>query len=80
MIIKENDILTLDNNKKYIVISSINYKNKKYYYLLDVDDNKNAMICYEENNELIKIDNEKNDKKFIDLLVKQMKLITKQIM
>lgn len=35
-----NKIITLGNKEKYLVISHINYKEKDYYYIAELDDNK----------------------------------------
>lgn len=41
MLINLNDILTLDNNERYIVMAGIVYEKCKYYYLLQLDENDN---------------------------------------
>lgn len=41
MLINLNDILTLDENERYIVMAGIAYDKEKYYYLLKVDENNN---------------------------------------
>ncbi len=56
MIINIKDLLTLDDNNEYVVISKINYDNKNYYYLLDKNNNDNFKFCYEDNDELVEID------------------------
>ena len=43
--LRECEILTLSDNKKYVVVSSILYKNKNYVYLIDQDDYSNFKIC-----------------------------------
>ena len=35
------DVLTLEDNNKYVVASKINYEGKEYYYLVDI----NALSC-----------------------------------
>ena len=47
MIINIKDILTLDDDNRYIVISKINYENRKYYNLMDVNFNSKIKFCYE---------------------------------
>ena len=61
MIINIKDTLTLDDNNEYVVISKTNYENKNYYYLLDKNNNENLKFCYEDNDELVEI----NDKEFV---------------
>ena len=55
MNIEIRDIITLSDNNKYIVISKINYEEKNYYYLIDINDKKNIKFCYEDNNELVEV-------------------------
>lgn len=52
------DTITLDNDKEYVVVSKANYKDKIYYFLIDINDNSNVKFCYEKssNNALIEID------------------------
>lgn len=65
MTIDIRDILTLDDNNKYLVISKINYENRNYYYLIDVNANSNIKFCYEKGDELVEL----NDKSLITKLI-----------
>lgn len=50
---KEKDlIVTLDNNKKYVLVSSIMYEGKKYVYLSGLDDYKDFIIGEIKNDEI----------------------------
>lgn len=51
------DIITLDDNKEYVVISIANYQNKIYYYLIDQSNAANVKFCLENSkkNSLIEI-------------------------
>ena len=69
MIINIKDILTLDDNNEYVVISKINYDNKNYYYLLDKNNNDNPKFCYEDNGELVEIDDGDLTAKLLPLFV-----------
>ncbi len=69
MIINIKDILTLDDNKEYVVISKINYDNKNYYYLLDKNSNDNPKFCYEDNDELVEIDDKDLTTKLLPLFI-----------
>ncbi len=64
MNIEKYDLLTLDDNVKYIVASIIEYKDKKYYFLCEERNPKKTMFCYLEDSKLIKVD----DEKLIELL------------
>ena len=65
MIINIKDILTLDDNNEYVVISKVKHNNKDYYYLIDKNNNKNIKFCYGDNDELVEI----VDKELITLLL-----------
>lgn len=41
MDIEKKDIITLSDNHEYGVVSIANYNNKKYYYLVDINDTYN---------------------------------------
>ena len=49
-------VVTLDNDKKYIVVDSINYDNKIYLYLTEMDDKNKYMIGELDNEDLIEIE------------------------
>ena len=69
MIINIKDTLTLDDNNEYVVISKIYYDNKNYYYLLDKKNNENFKFCYEDNDELVEIDDKELNTKLLPLFV-----------
>jgi hypothetical protein len=69
MIINIKDTLTLDDNNEYVVISKINYESKNYYYLLDKNNNDNFKFCYEDNDELVEIDDKELTTKLLPLFV-----------
>ena len=49
--LKQGEVLTLSDNKKYTVMSTIEMDNNNYYYLIDNDDYSNMMFCtFEEDN------------------------------
>lgn len=68
------DIITLDDNNEYIVVSKINYKEKVYYYLLDRKLNSNMKFCYEDGDELVEL----NDKELTTKLLPLFLEVTKQ--
>ena len=49
------DLITLDNNKKYVVGSIIEYNDVKYYLLSDENNPKQYMFCYLKENKLVKV-------------------------
>lgn len=56
--INKKDVLTLGDNNKYVVVSKINYENKTYYYLADLNDEENLMFCYEDNCDMVVLEDE----------------------
>lgn len=55
MNIEVRDVITLNNDKEYVVCSKAFYEGKNYYYLVDKNDPTNLMFCYEEKNELVEL-------------------------
>lgn len=49
------DLITLDNNKKYVVGSIIEYNDVNYYLLCDEKNPKQYMFCYLKENKLVKV-------------------------
>lgn len=73
--IEIKDILTLSDNNKYIVVSKVNYENKNYYYLIN-ENNSDIKFCYEDNNELVELDDKELTTKLIPLFIE----VTKQVL
>ena len=59
------DILTLDDNNEYVVVSKISYEDKIYYYLVDKNKNENIKFCYEKEDNLVEL----NDKVLVTKLL-----------
>lgn len=45
MNINYQDIITLNDDSEYIVVSKVKYNNNDYIYLVDIHDNKNIKIA-----------------------------------
>ena len=73
MTINIKDTLTLDDNNEYVVISKVNYESKNYYYLLDKNNEENFKFCYEDNEELVEIEDKKLTTKLLPLFVEVAK-------
>lgn len=73
MIICIKDILTLDDKNDYVVVSKINYENKIYYYLVDINNNENLKFCYEDNNELVEIEDKELTTKLLPMFLEASK-------
>ena len=40
---KELDVITLDDDTKYVIVDIIDYQNKKYGFLVDINHSENIM-------------------------------------
>ena len=67
------DSLLLDDNNEYVVVSKVNYANTMYYYILDKENSENFKICFQEEDELVEVDNEKLIEELIPLFFKNAK-------
>ena len=56
--INKKDVLTLGDNNKYVVVSKISFENRFYYYLADINEEKNLMFCYEDNGDMVVVKDE----------------------
>ena len=74
MNINVKDVLTLDDNNEYAVVSKINYENINYYYLVDRN-NYGAKFLYEDNDELVEV----NDKDLVTKLLPLFYEVAKNI-
>lgn len=53
--LKLGEIITLNNKKKYAVVSFASYLDNKYCYLVDLDDFDNIKICLYDQNKLTNV-------------------------
>ena len=63
--IKKGQIVTLNDNIEYFILSEAVYNNNKYFYMTSLEDKSKVMICREDNGKLVAI----NDKETIANLV-----------
>ena len=68
---KINDIVKLDDNNEYVIVSKINYENINYYYLADINNFNNVLFLYENKDELKEVSNIELLKKIMPLLYKE---------
>ena len=72
MIIDIKDILTLDDNNDYVVISKTTYESKTYYYLGDNNNNSHLKFCYEKNDSLVELEDKELTTKLLPLFLKSI--------
>lgn len=63
--IEKGNILTLEDNNEYTVVSKINFNNVDYFYLIDQNNVTNIMFCTLENDEVVEI----NDPDLLEELI-----------
>ena len=68
--LKQGEILTLNDNKTYSVVYTTELNSKNYVYLIDQDDYTNTMFCeYDNNNGLEEV----TDSEIIEQLMLKFK-------
>lgn len=77
MNINVRDIVTLDNNNQYVVVGKVNYKSKNYYYLVNKN-YENLMFCYEDNDDLVELNDKKLASKILPLFLENSKEIIEE--
>lgn len=50
--LEQGELITLSNNKEYVVVSSIKYQGFNYVYILDTETYKDYKLCKFSNEEL----------------------------
>lgn len=73
MDINIKDIITLDDNNEYVVVSKTVYENKTYYYLINKNNDKGIKFCYEDLGDLVEFNDEELMVKLLPLFWKNMK-------
>lgn len=72
--IKRGQAVTLSDNTKYLVLSTVEDEEENIYlYLTSMDDEHKTMICKEETGKLINIEDEETKSKIMDLFGEDIK-------
>lgn len=67
---EKTNIITLDDDNKYVIVSKVVIKNINYYYLIDINNVKNVKFCQEERERETIILKEITDKEVITNLIR----------
>lgn len=67
------DLVTLSDQNKYVVVSKIEVSSKIYFYLIDINNYENVLICYLENNKLKEVTDEELVKQLIKVFSAELK-------
>lgn len=73
MNIEIEDVLTLDDDKDYVVVSKAIIDDINYYYLIEDSDKPKMLFCYEDKEELVDITDSEKIKKIIPYLYKAIR-------
>lgn len=73
MTINIKDLLLLDDDNEYVVVSKVNYENKVYYYLIDKNNLTNVKFCYQDIDKLIELDDKVLTTKLLPLFLEASK-------
>ena len=79
MMIDIKDVITLDDDNEYTVVSKVNYESKIYYYLVDIKDNTNLKFCYEDKDELVELVDKELTTKLLPLFFEASKHILDEL-
>lgn len=80
MIISVNDVLTLDDDNKYVVVSKVLHNDINYYYIIELDETEeditdNGLIVKDGNNdELEVVEDEKELEVVQEMLAKSFEI------
>ena len=78
MNINIKDIITLDGLNEYVVVSKTKYNGIIYYYLININDYNDMLICYEKDDELIEVEDNKLILELSPLFYKETQNILKE--
>lgn len=65
------DTLMLDDKNEYVVVSKIKVKDKYYYYLVDIKNNENLKFCYQNDEELVELNDKELTTKLLPLFLEK---------
>ena len=72
---EKNDLVSLDDNKEYLIIDIVLMEQKKYIYLMDINDNKNFIVgLLNEKNQVLELTDENMIKKVFNEIKKKNNL------
>lgn len=63
------DIITLENDKKYVVAGTCKYKEKNYVYLVNMEEQTNCVLAIVEKDELQEVEDAEEFKEVMPLIL-----------
>lgn len=75
------DVVELDDNIEYIVVSKTNYNNNTYYYLIDINNTTNFKFLYEDLSDqtLVEVEDDNLLKELIPLFLSASKPVLEEM-
>ena len=67
MFIKPKDVITLEDNDEYVVVAQVDFENKLYSYIVDINNNDKFKFCYIEDDVLVEVNDGSLIKKILPL-------------
>ena len=72
---EKNDLVSLDDNKEYLIIDIVDIEQQKYIYLMDINDNKNFIVgLLNEKNQVLELTDQNMIEKVFDAIKKKNNL------
>ena len=76
---ERGDVLTLSNGVRYIVVTTVPYKDKNYIYLVNEENNADLMFCEYENEEFERVTDVNLVLKLAELISPEMNQILEEL-
>ena len=73
MKIKKNSLITLSDNLEYVVIETIEYNQKEYCYISEIENPSNLKFGYIDNEDLVIVNNSNLIKNLIPFFINKIK-------
>ncbi len=70
--LKYGDVITLDNDKRYVVASTCTYKEKEYAYIVNVDDEYDVFLGEVSNDDFILVDDTNSFKEIMPYILENV--------
>lgn len=73
------DIIVFDDDKEYVIASKVEYNNKTYLYLSDVNNSGKVMFGYLDNDDIVEIKDSKLIKELLPMFLESSKDVINEI-
>lgn len=73
------DVVVFDDDKEYVIASKVDYNNKTYLYLSDVNNSGKVMFGYLDNDDIVEIKDSKLIKELLPMFLESSKDVINEI-